>query len=101
MNDDLEGRLLDIYELMRRAGRRFLAQRRGPPPAPVAPSGDPLPAVIDLVRADLAERERKGIRTYGTRLYPHNGRKSLKDAYEEVLDLAMYLRQYIYETEGK
>ena len=34
---------------------------------------------------------------YGERLKPHNGRDALLDAYQEALDLAMYLRQAIAE----
>jgi hypothetical protein len=49
------------------------------------------------VRADLEERERVGIARYGTALYPHNGRDALRDAYEEALDLACYLRQALEE----
>ena len=52
-----------------------------------------------LVMADLAERLQKGIRTYGTPLQAGNGRNHLWDAYEEVLDLACYLRAEIEETE--
>lgn len=35
-----------------------------------------------------------------TALQPHNGRDVLRDAYEEALDLAMYLRQAIAERDG-
>ena len=37
---------------------------------------------------------------YGTALQPHNGRDALLDAYEEALDLAMYLKQAIVERDG-
>lgn len=42
-------------------------------------------------------RAREGERKYGTRLKAHNGRDGLIDAYQEVLDLACYLRQVIEE----
>jgi hypothetical protein len=54
-----------------------------------------------LVKQDIEERNRFGIEKYGTPLQPHNGRKALRDAYQEALDLAVYLRQEIYEREGK
>ncbi|GIJ51302.1 hypothetical protein Val02_81880 [Virgisporangium aliadipatigenens] len=57
------------------------------------------PAIFDLVRTDLATREQVGIRTYGTTLRAHNGRDALRDAYEEALDLALYLRQAIAERD--
>lgn len=57
------------------------------------------PAVWDLVMQDIKEREDYGIKTYGTRLQPFNGRNALIDAYQELLDLVVYLRQMIYEKE--
>jgi len=54
-------------------------------------------AVWDLVIQDMKDRDNTGLEKYGTRLQPFNGRNSLIDAYQEVLDLAVYLRQTIYE----
>ena len=59
------------------------------------------PAVWDLVIADMQERDRFGLQKYNTRLQPFNGRDPLVDAYQEVLDLAVYLRQSIFERIGK
>jgi hypothetical protein len=66
------------------------------------PQPDPVqrtdrPRVHDLVVDDLYERLVVGVRRYGTPLQPHNGRDALWDAYEEALDLAVYLRQAIWE----
>lgn len=58
-----------------------------------------LPAVWDLVLADINERDLIGQQKYNTRLQPHNGRDVLKDAYQEALDLVVYLRQAIYERD--
>ncbi len=55
------------------------------------------PSVQGMVRADLETREAIGVERYGTALQPHNGRDMLRDAYEEVLDLACYLRGAIAE----
>lgn len=57
--------------------------------------------IFDLVRADLAARDAKGRETYGGPLLPWDGRNSLWDAYEEALDLAMYLRKKIREETGR
>lgn len=65
------------------------------------PKPNELPAIQDLVMKDLAERKAVGIKRYGTALQPHNGRDALLDAYEEAQDLCMYLRQAIYERDGK
>jgi len=62
-----------------------------------APIPNDRPAVWDLVIADMRSRDNVGRQRYGTRLQPHNGRDALRDAYEEVLDLAVYLRQEIEE----
>jgi hypothetical protein len=55
------------------------------------------PHIADLVLADILERKRIGMQRYGTPLQAHNGRNALRDAYEEALDLAMYLRQALEE----
>ena len=58
------------------------------------------PAVWDLVIADMQERDRIGDQKYGTRLQPHNGRDFLVDAYQESLDLVVYLRGEIHQRNG-
>ncbi len=55
--------------------------------------------VLPLVEADLRARIEKGTREYGEPLTTHNGRDALVDAYEEALDLALYLRQAIEERD--
>lgn len=55
------------------------------------------PEIGTLVIADIEGRIRKGVDTYGEPLKAHNGRDSLVDAYQEALDLAIYLRQAIEE----
>lgn len=67
-----------------------------PPPRP---SGSP--AVWDLVMQDFRSRDASGFLKYGTRLQANNGRDALKDAYEEALDLTVYLRQALYERDKK
>ena len=59
------------------------------------------PAVWDLVLADIKERDQIGANKYGIRLQPFNGRDVLKDAYQEALDLVVYLRQAIYERDNQ
>lgn len=50
-----------------------------------------------LVLADMRERDAAGLAKYGTRLQPHNGRDQLVDAYQESLDLVVYLRTSLAE----
>jgi hypothetical protein len=41
---------------------------------------------------DIRARDAEGRRKYGVPLQPHNGRDMLVDAYQEALDLVVYLR---------
>jgi hypothetical protein len=82
-----------------------------PEPAPSEPRG---PAIWPLVIADahtrftfadpliedMAERDRIGTERYGVPLHANNGRNPLVDAYQESLDLMVYLRQAIEEGVG-
>lgn len=56
--------------------------------------------VIDYVIADLVARAEVGMRKHGTPLATCNGRDALMDAYQEALDLCMYLKQAILERNG-
>ena len=55
--------------------------------------------VVDVVLADIRERAETGKRKYGTYLETNNGRNPLWDAYQEAIDLVMYLRQALLEQE--
>jgi hypothetical protein len=59
------------------------------------------PHIADLVMADMAARKELGIQRYGVALQAGNGRDALQDAYEEALDLTMYLRQAIEERDSE
>ena len=61
-------------------------------PAPLPNGSTP---IWDLVIADMRERDRVGRERYGTPLQANNGRDALVDAYQEALDLVVYLRQAI------
>ena len=54
-----------------------------------------------LVVDDMHGRDALGMRKYGRPLLPHDGRDTLQDAYEEALDLAVYLRKAMLERDGK
>jgi hypothetical protein len=69
---------------------------------------DPKPGSGDMwvsVLCDMLARRQLGIERYGTVVQANNGRDALQDAYDEALDLAVYLRQAIeerrIEREGK
>jgi len=57
------------------------------------------PGVWGLVISDMMDRDRVGMKKYNTRSQPVNGRDPLWDAYQEALDLCVYLRQAIFEKE--
>lgn len=63
------------------------------------PTKNTNPAIQDLVIADVETRKAVGLQRYGTLLQANNGRDVLRDAYEEALDLAIYLRQAIEERD--
>lgn len=71
------------------------------------PEDQPLPEVNDApfiqdeVCDYIEQRKQLGITRYGTGLQPHNGRDALRDAFEEAVDLVMYLAQVIIERDGK
>lgn len=53
--------------------------------------------IHDLVSEDHQARKALGTERYGTPLGVDNGRDALRDAYEESLDLSVYLRQAMEE----
>lgn len=65
-------------------------------PAPKKTKGQP---IWELVIQDMFKRNMVGIEKYGTPLQAFNGRNSLLDAYQEVLDLVVYLRQHLEERQ--
>ena len=65
-----------------------------PEPLPDANDNDP---IYKKVIRDIQARALFGRSKYGTDLQAHNGRDALMDAYQEALDLCMYLRQVIEE----
>ncbi len=70
----------------------------GPQPAPKPGTA---PATWNLVMADMRKRDRMGAAKYGVRHQHDNGRDHLRDAYEEALDLAVYLRAEIERRDAK
>ena len=45
------------------------------------------------------KRDELGLQRYGTRLQPFNGRDSIKDAFQEILDLLVYMKNVVLEQE--
>ena len=66
-------------------------------PNPI-PRPDLVP-IVELVMNDLREKTNAGEVKYGAKLTAYNGRRALRDAYQEALDLTLYLRQVIEEEE--
>jgi hypothetical protein len=77
-------------------GRTAESIAAGEQPAPKPNAGVP---VWQLVVDDMLQRDRVGRERYGTPLQPFNGRRSIVDAYQEALDLCVYLRQRIAEDD--
>jgi hypothetical protein len=80
------------------------AEKWNTDPASVAqptPEPNQSKSVWDLVIEDMQTRDEFGRKKYGTPLQAGNGRDALVDAYQEALDLCVYLRQAIEERKGK
>ena len=58
------------------------------------------PFIHELVMDDVRARMELGQRRYGTALQPYNNRSALRDTYEELLDVCVYMRQLIFEEEN-
>lgn len=58
-------------------------------------------SVWQEVIRDMQERELVGLRKYGRYLTPESKEMGLREAYEEALDLCVYLRKALIEMEGK
>lgn len=86
LNPDLRRRLESYFSV------------NSPEPDPVRNSQPP---VWPMVIVDMNRRDHEGRAKYGTPLQPFNGRDPLIDAYQEALDLVVYLRQAIYERDGR
>lgn len=74
-----------------------MSEVRDPERDQVAPTPNDKQPVQDMVIEDILERKEHGIRKYGTPVQADNGRDMMLDAYEEILDLAVYLRGAIEE----
>lgn len=99
-HDDLRRILhpLRVYAQVRQALDYIdtLETRIADQPAPRPGNGRP---IWDLVIEDMKERDHVGRARYGRPLQAGNGRDALVDAYQEALDLAVYLRQAIEERQ--
>jgi len=77
-----------------------MKQRNMSIPLPPPKEGLEVP-VWSLVMKDMTDRDQFGRKKYGQPLKAHDGRDPLTDAYQEALDLAVYLRKAIFERDGK
>lgn len=85
-----------VFKIEPKKGNKLSLNKKEPMPVKNDHS-----AVWDLVIGDMEQRDKIGAIRYGTRLQPFNGRDVLTDAYQEALDLVVYLRQAIYERDNK
>lgn len=79
-------------ELIKMAESAGPGSSEEPPPKPQSTT-----PIWHLVIKDMLDRDQAGRDRYGTPLQAHNGRKPLIDAYQELLDLCVYLRQEMEE----
>ena len=50
---------------------------------------------------DMNDRDQWGRSKYKTPLQPFNGRDVVTDIYQELLDACVYMRQLLFERDGK
>lgn len=62
-----------------------------------APEKNDTRPIWDIVIEDMKQRNEEGVKKYGTPLQIFNGRDSLVDLYQELLDAVVYTRQKIEE----
>lgn len=67
------------------------------PTAQPAPTANQSTPIWELVIEDMIARDEFGRKKYGTPLQAGNGRDALLDAYQEALDLCVYLKQALVE----
>lgn len=67
-------------------------------PAPIANDSRP---IWELIIEDMKERDRIGREKYGVPLQAGNGRKTLQDLFEELLDALAYTKVLIEESKQK
>ncbi|HAQ03028.1 TPA: hypothetical protein DCQ22_04010 [Candidatus Nomurabacteria bacterium] len=96
--DDNRRKLEKVGILITSKSKESVKKNKASIPEP-APVSNDLPNVWDLVLQDMQARDVMGLQKYKTHLQPFNGRDPLWDAYQEALDLVVYLRQAIFEKE--
>lgn len=67
-------------------------------PSPVTTNKPAVPVTTRVIQ-DLRDKSEAGVAKYGVPLHTFNGRKPLRDAYQEALDLAQYLKQALMEED--
>jgi hypothetical protein len=85
---------MPLRDLLRKVGIGLV-----PAPVPGEPAG-PV-NIYDLVESDLRDREAVGIETYGSPLTSATAIDPITYAYEECLDMALYLRKYLHARDGR
>lgn len=93
-----DGTGLYRHNLCEKCSGRGRIERPGDQPMPTINEN---PYIQNLVLKDIKARLQLGIERYGIGLQANNGRDMLKDAYEEVLDLTIYLRGVLFERDGE
>jgi len=101
MNAEARGMLIFKCKEWIRAISKNIGSKFGPAvqkePSPIQSTGD----IWKDVQSDMEQRRKFGINKYGTPLQAHNGRNPLVDAYQEALDLVVYLKQAIEELDDR
>lgn len=57
-------------------------------------------SIWDTVVSDMKARNEFGLKKYGRELAPHDGRDTLQDIYEELLDACVYIKKMQIERKN-
>lgn len=60
-----------------------------------------LPSVVDLVQHDIEVRRQQGLEKYKVPLRPFDGNDFLVEAYQEAIDMVVYLRAALWERDRR
>lgn len=91
----------NVSRVLKKKGKTCKNLRKNSMQAEPPPVKNEYPAIWDLVIEDMKNRDEFGLHKYGMRLQPFNGRDALQDAYQEALDLCVYLKQAMLERGKK
>lgn len=98
--DEVQRRVVGVAALQEKLDEMGVGRPKTEETDQPMPIANHEPFIHDLVADDVTRRGELGRQRYGTKLQAFNGRRSLQDAYEELLDGACYVLQAKTEVDA-